>query len=300
MLVAGLGQCSWDTLFFVESYPPVDAKQEISGVTEQGGGPVATALVALSRFGISTRFAGLAGADAAGLKIADSLKAGGVDASGLLRRKGQSSQQAFIAVERATALRTIFWQRPSGGPMETEELAEDFLEGASLLLLDGLMPEASLHLAKKAHELDIPVLLDAGRVREGILELAALSGHVVGSEAFGREMGMDPGGAEAFGRKAREMFPQGLTITLGRGGCVYYGSDGIMSLAAYEVKPVDTTGAGDIFHAGFAYGVLNGFDTMRTLRFASAAAALSTLGLGGRGALPCVEDVIGLMETVQK
>jgi len=300
MLVAGLGQCSWDTLFFVDTYPPVDAKQEIAGVIEQGGGPVATALVALAQMGVRTRFMGLSGDDAAGDSIKESLESGGVDASGLVQRKGHTSQLAFIAVERATARRTIFWQRPTGGTMSPDELAHGSLEGASLLMLDGLMPEASISLARKAREFGIPVLLDAGRVRDGMLELASLSDHVVGSEVFGRDMGMDPEKPREFSARALEAFPQGLTITLGRRGCVHYGPDGCHEVPAYEVEPVDTTGAGDVFHAGYAYGVLKGFDIQRTLRFASAAAALSTLGLGGRAALPMVEDVTGLMEAGQK
>jgi ribokinase len=296
MLVAGLGQCSWDTLFFVDSYPPVDSKQEISGVIEQGGGPVATALVALRRMGISTRFSGIAGDDVAGRKIEDSLNTEGVDTSGLISRKGCASQMAFIAVERGTARRTIFWQRPKGGTISPDELDHGFLKGASLLMLDGLMPEASIHLARRARDLGIPVLLDAGRLREGMLELAALSDHVVGSEGFGLELGMDPENPEEFRQQGIELFPRGLTVTLGENGCVHFGADCYHHLGAYEVDSVDTTGAGDVFHAGFAYGLLYGFDIMRTLRFASAAAALSTRALGGRAALAPVEEIEAMAE----
>ena len=291
MLVAGLGQCSWDTLFFVDRYPPVDSKQEISGVIEQGGGPVATALVALQRMGIGTRFAGLAGDDEAGRKIEGSLRTEGVDTSGLVFRKGQTSQLAFIAVERGSARRTIFWQRPTGVTIAPDELENAFLDDVSLLMLDGILPEASISLARKARTLGIPVLLDAGRLREGMLEIASLSDHVVGSEVFGRELGMDPGRPEEFIESSAELFPRGLTVTLGADGCVHFGPGGYHCLRSFEVEAVDTTGAGDVFHAGFAYGLLKGLDIMRTLSFASAAAALSTRALGGRTAIASVSEI---------
>lgn len=296
MLVAGLGQCSWDTLFFVDSYPPVNAKQEIAGAIEQGGGPVATALVALSRMGISTRFSGLAGDDGAGKKIAASLNTEGIDTLGLISRKGCTSQLAFIAVERGTAQRTIFWQRPCGGTMAPDEIDLGLLEGASLLMLDGLMPEASIYIARRARKTGIPVLLDAGRLREGMMELTAQSDYVVGSEVFGRELGLDPADPEGFRERAIELFPNGLTVTLGESGCVHYSKDGYLHCRAYKVDAVDTTGAGDVFHAGFAYGLLNDFDLSKTLRFASAAAALSTRALGGRAALAQITEIEEMME----
>ena len=59
MSVVGIGQCCWDMLALVETYPEVDEKEEIRFLTEQGGGPVATALVTLARLGNTCRFHGI-------------------------------------------------------------------------------------------------------------------------------------------------------------------------------------------------------------------------------------------------
>lgn len=294
-VVAGLGQCSWDFLYFIDEYPPPDTKREVSGLVEQGGGPVATALVALARLGIVCRFAGVVADDAYGENIRRSLVEEGVDAGGLVVRGGGKSQVAFIAVERETARRTIFWQRPAAQPLRPSEVSEGFLDNVSLLMLDGLMPDVSIDLASRAREQGIPVVLDAGRIRPGMMELAALCDHVVGSEEFGMGLGMDMAEPEGFYDRARQMLPGLLSITLGARGCVCFAPEGVMRVPAFEVDAVDTTGAGDVFHAGYAYGVLKGVDHMERLRFASAAAALGCRALGGRASLPTVKEVRALL-----
>ena len=174
MHVTGLGQCSLDYLSLVDVYPQVDTKKEVLEWHEQGGGPVATALVALSRLGISCCFYGITGDDEAGGKIRQSLADEGVDLKGLVKRKESSSQLAFIAVEKSTAKRTIFWRRPSGKALQPDELDEDFLCGSDFLLIDGLMMDVSLTAVKRAREMNIPVMLDAGSARPGMTGLAGL------------------------------------------------------------------------------------------------------------------------------
>ncbi|MEE9523273.1 MAG: PfkB family carbohydrate kinase, partial [Thermodesulfovibrionales bacterium] len=189
LTVVGIGQCSWDYLSVVDAYPEVDTKKEVLQFEEQGGGPVATALVTLSRLGIQCRFYGITGDDTEGDKITGSLKDENIYVEGLIKRTGESSQIAYIVIGRNTGTRTIFWKRPSGEPLRHEELEDDFLDNADLLLLDGLMKDVSLFAAQKAKEGNIPIMLDAGRVREGTTELARLCDYIVGSEEFAKEIG---------------------------------------------------------------------------------------------------------------
>ncbi len=296
MLVTGIGQCSLDYLARVEDYPGPDAKCEVLRWEEQGGGPVATALVALRRLGVEARFYGVVGDDEAGEKIRASLVEEKVDAGGLKVRPGASSQTAFIVVDRR-GRRTIFWRRPSGAPLGPEELGGGFLEGADFLLLDGLMPGVSLYAAKKARELDVPVMLDAGRVREGTLELARLSDYVVASEEFGRELGLpDPfEDQEGFMRKAGEFFPGIFTATYGERGSVTLTPRLFIYQPAFSVDVVDTTGAGDVFHGGCVFGLLKGWGLRRTLRFASALAALKCRRPGGRAGIPTLEETLAFL-----
>jgi sulfofructose kinase len=60
---------------------------------------------------------------------------------------------------------------------------------------------------------------------------------------------------------------------------------------------VDTTGAGDIFHAGFIYGLLQDWPLDRQLDFACAAAALNCMAVGARGGIQTLEAIEALMRT---
>jgi sulfofructose kinase len=291
--VVGVGQCSLDNLFIVDSFPVPDTKKEVIEWTTAGGGPVATALVGLSRLGVNCSFYGIIGDDEAGEKIAESLETEKVDISGLLVRPQSDSQVAFIAIEKGSGKRTIFWKRPSSGPLRPHELGDDFLSNADFLLIDGLMTEASFHAVRKAREKNVPVMLDAGRVREGMTELAHLCDYVVASEEFGRELVSGSGqfDAETAVRYMQSFGARASTITLGDRGSITIAGDEIFRTPAFRVEVVDTTGAGDVFHGGYIYGLLNRWNIKDVVRFASAFAALKCMQLGGRSGIPSLTEV---------
>ena len=136
-------------------------------------------------------------------------------------------------------------------------------------------------------------MLDAGRVREGMIELAQLCDYVVCSEEFAVEltgskkscdiekavMSMKPFGTKAF------------TITLGDKGSITIAGEDIFQTPAFNVEVIDTTGAGDVFHGGYIYGLLQKWDIKKVVRFASAFAALKSQKLGGRAGIPTLEEV---------
>ncbi len=295
MLVTGIGQCSWDYLGIVDRFPEQDTKPELRTWEEQGGGPVATALVTLRRFGVSARFFGVVGDDGEGAKVRDALVAEGIDADGLIVREGASTQKAFIAVERGSGKRTIFWRRATGRPIRFAELGEGVLDRSDFLHLDGLMGDVSLKAAGAARTRGIPVMLDAGRMREGIVELAARCTYVVSSEVFARELGYDDD-PEEFIKRVRTHIPGVFTFTLGEKGSITYAGDKIIRQPAFPVEVVDTTGAGDVFHGAYIYGILNGWSIEKILRTASAAAGLSCTRLGGRAGIPTRRDLEEFME----
>lgn len=295
MLVTGIGQCSWDILAVMDSYPAVDTKKEVEFLKEQGGGPVATALVALSRLGVSCRFVGVTGDDLEGRKIRESLVNEDIEVSGLVTRKGFSSQFAFIAIEREGGKRTIFWRRPTGLEIRPGELGESFLEKSDFLLLDGLMRDASLHAAQEAKKLNIPVMLDAGSLRDGMIDLARCCDYVVGSERFARGLGWD-GNVESFRGKILELGFGLTTVTLGAKGSITFAANKIIKTPAFQVDAVDTTGAGDVFHGGYIYGLIQGWNMERTLAFASAIAAMKCRKVGGQAGIPSLEEVNQFME----
>jgi len=294
MMVVGIGQCCWDILALVESYPEADEKEEIRLLSEQGGGPVATALVTLTRLGIPCRFHGIVGDDGYAALIRESLAREGVDITGLVTRGGASSQVAFIVIERGNGRRTIFWQRPTGQGLRPEELAAGFLEGAEALYLDGLMPEVSRHALDEARRRGIPVMVDAGRIRPGMMELAARCDYLVAAERFFLDLGWD-GTLEEFRGLASGLGATVVTVTRGAQGSLTWSGGEFFAVPACAVEVVDTTGAGDVFHGGYLYGVLQEWKLHKTVTFASVVAALSCRGMGGRAGIPTLDEAVRVM-----
>ncbi|HLE00532.1 MAG TPA: PfkB family carbohydrate kinase [Bdellovibrionota bacterium] len=301
--VIGLGQCSLDYLAVVDPYPPANSKVDVLEWDEQGGGPVATALVTLSMFGVSCSFCGVIGDDHEGKKIRDDLIRSGIDVAGLRQRAGHASQVAFIAVEKGTGNRTVFCRRSTGPDLAGDELPDAAFSGAGVLLVDGVMPDACLRAAEEAEERNVPVLLDAGRIREGTLRLIGHCDYVVGSTLFAEQLGWT-GDPASFQKRAASLgFRKALTLTFGERGSVTFepgASTGDRSgpkagrwfkTSALSVKALDTTGAGDVFHGAYCYGILKGWPLDLTLEFASAAAALKCKKLGGRSGIPTLDAV---------
>lgn len=296
MKVVGIGQCALDNLFIIDSFPVPDTKKEVLEWTIAGGGPVATALASLSRLGVECDFHGITGDDEAGEKIRTSLLTENVHINGLISRPGSDSQVAFIAVEKESGKRTIFWKRPSAAPLTPDELPDNFLDRADFLHIDGLMHEASVHAVKKARKRNIPVMLDAGRMRENMMELAHMCDYVVGSEEFAREFsGSDSFEPEKVIRQMETFGAKAVTITLGEKGSITLSDNKIFTTPAFTVDVVDTTGAGDVFHGGYIYGLLQKWDIMEVVRFASAFAALKCRKLGGREGIPELKETMDFL-----
>jgi sulfofructose kinase len=285
MVVAGIGQCSLDYLALVDKYPRSDTKKEVLEWHEQGGGPVATALVALSRLGVPCRFCGITGDDDAGNIIRESLKQEGIDVRKLITRVRSRSQIAFIVIEKQPARRTIFWTRPSGKPLMKKEIGTSFFNGVHFLLLDGLMKDVSLYAAERAKGLNIPVMLDAGRARPGMLEIARLSDYVVASQEFVKDIGWDLN-RKTLKQEKERLGIKVLTITMGKRGSITVSHDAVFRLPAFDIHAVDTTGAGDVYHGGYIFGLLQGWDIRDTVLFASAIAAMKCREIGGRAGIP--------------
>jgi sugar/nucleoside kinase (ribokinase family) len=69
----------------------------------------------------------------------------------------------------------------------------------------------------------------------------------------------------------------------------------IVTVKGFEVNVVDTTGAGDVFHGGFIYGLLRNWEVAEILKFANAVAALKCRDIGGRKGIPSLEEVQRLL-----
>ena len=157
-------------------------------------GPVATAMVTLSRLGATTTFIGKISDDYFGGLIKDGLTSESVNIDHIVVENGKRSQFAFIVIEKKTGKRTVLWSRATVTPLSVDEINKNVISTAKVLLLDGLMLESSLEAAKCARDAGVIVVVDAGSMREGPLELVKIADYFIASEDFARQYynGNDP------------------------------------------------------------------------------------------------------------
>jgi ribokinase len=291
-VVVGLGQASYDSLGLLASFPAEDEKVELAAIEGQCGGPASTALVTLSRLGIRTSFLGAVGDDPAGREIAKGLDAEGVESSFLRIRPGHSSQSAFIAITRGSAKRTIFWHRGSAPPLRTEEVDLSSFSNARILHLDGLMLDASLEAARQARARGMKVVMDAGTLRQGSLELLPLVDILIASERFASPLVGREVPPEKALRELSRFAPGELVITLGARGSVGLKGTNLIRQEAIAVHAVDTTGAGDVYHGAYIYGALQGWPMAECMRFASIVSAMKCREVGARRGIPRLEEAL--------
>lgn len=295
--VIGLGQASMDYLARMDKYPDEDRKVELTGIYMQCGGPASTALVALSRLGVKTSFIGSASDDPFGREIKKNLDIEGIDTTYMKIIPGYTSQFAFIVISRDSGRRTIFWHRGTVPPLSPSDIDISPYTSSEILHLDGLMIDASIEAARQAKAHGMLVVMDAGTMREGSLELASLVDVLIASENFVESLIERDGSAEKTLESLRRLGPTQVLVTLGERGSIGLSEKGFHYQGAFPLKVVDTTGAGDVYHGGYIYGLLKKWDMGTCMQFASAAAAIKCTKIGARQGIPRLEQIEGLFRT---
>jgi ribokinase len=293
--VAGVGYSCLDFLATVPEMPEIDTKMGITSLHVQGGGPTATALVTLARLGLRTALTAAVGDDIPGRMAMAELEREGVDTGGVRVQEGATSQCAFILVDEPTGKRTVLWTRGSLKHLAPDDLDAGLILSAKCLLIDDLEIGAQEAAAKMAAKAGIPVVMDAGTHRAGVERLVPHVTHLVASERFpGAFTGIDDRGAAA--ESLLGMGPEVVVVTLGAGGCLAIDKSGRrFEKPGFDVRAVDTTGAGDVFHGAYIRAMLEGWDLGRTLEFANAVAALKCTKPGGRDGIPSMAGAIAFL-----
>lgn len=292
-----IGYNAFDITVPVDGFPDPDSKTEVPFIKLGGGGPGATAAVAMARLGARVQLITPLTDDAGGLSQRQELVSAGIDLSGSPVFPGHECAKAVILVQPETGQRTIFWSRGALPLLDAKSWNPQWLEGVDLLYLDGHEPELSLVAAQASREKGLPVVLDAGSVRTGSEQLVALCTDVISSSVFAPQLtGLeDPLLALA---QLQQRGPKNVAMTFGSEGTLALG-DPPFVVPAFKVNVCDTTGAGDVFHAGYAFALACGGDFGYNLKFGTAVAALKCSHWGGRGGLPLLGDVQEMMNSGQ-
>jgi sulfofructose kinase len=293
--LVGVGLNATDTLIPLAQFPSRGSKTEYKECSILPGGQAATTVVACQTWGLSTRYVGKVGDDeAAGLHRREFTRTG-VDAR-LITVPNASSPQSLILVDEGGE-RTIFYRRDERLLLQPADLVRAWIENARALHVDGFETAAATQAARWARAAGIPVIADLDELYPGVEDLIANVDYLIVSRDFPSRLTGERNLERAL-RVIRKQF--GCTIaaaTLGADGVLAWDGEKIHARPAYRVLVADTTGAGDIFHAGFIYGLLQNWPLDHQLDFACGAAALNCTCSGARGGIGTVDAIENLMAT---
>lgn len=291
--VVGLGLSSVDHLCLVKRHPRLDSKQPLIAYDCQPGGQVPTALVALQRWGLRTAYVGSFGDDAGAALSHDALAADGVDLSAAISRRDTPQQVSVILIDEISGERSVLSQQVNELVLHHDELPRDVLAQGRVLLMDAVDLPAAIEAAHIARDAGVLTVLDTDTPAPGMNDLLRLTDVLIVAAEFPSRLT----GISDLRRALRDTVRRGpwfVGVTLGPGGALALVHGQFHYVPAFHVPVVDSTGAGDIFHAGSIYGLLQGWPVPQTLRFAAAAAALKCEKLGGRPGIPTVERAAAL------
>ena len=292
--VVGIGQSSLDRVCLLDAPPPLGGKAALLGSQELPGGQIATAMLACARLGLRAAYVGTVGDDAAADAVLAPLARAGVDLRGVKRVADAPTRSATVLVDAKSGERTILGYRDPRLTLAPADLEPRLIEGAGCLLLDAVDPEASGFAADVARRAGVPVVLDADSAGPGLEKLLAKIDFPIVSRGLAEAMG-GRGGLPAALAELCALGARLAVVTLGEYGALARCGERLIASPAFRVDVRDTTGAGDVFHAAFVWGLLEGLACEPILRTANAAAAMSCRALGAQGGLPTRSELMAFL-----
>jgi sulfofructose kinase len=293
--VVGVGLNATDTLIRVPAFPAPGGKLEYSAETLQLGGQVASAMIACQSWGLRTRYVGRLGDDHAADLHEHAFHRAGVEAH-TVRVAGAGSPRSLILLD-PEGERSVLCRRDDRLTLQAEDLRREWITRARVLLVDGHDTAAATLAAQWARDAGIPVVADLDAPYPGLEELLNHIDYLIVSRDLPEQL-TDDGDLPRSLRSLHAQYGFRLTAaTLGAEGVLAWDGARFHQAAAFQVPVLDTTGAGDLFHAGFLYGLLQGWPLPQQLEFANAAAALNCTAEGARGGIHPVTEIQELIRS---
>ena len=284
-----IGQAVQDFVLTVNDMPTQADKYRASGFETVGGGPAATAAVAISKLGGTAQLAARVGDDLLANIIVAELESYGVDCTLVRRMTGRQSSVSAVLVDN-TGERLIVNYLDGSMDADPEWLHAYAPLDVAAVLADTRWPEGALLGLNLARRNDLPAILDADLPVPKDGELVRAASYVAFSAGGLAEFSGIDDPEEAL-RSVSEQTEAWCCVTLGSRGALVIEDGRLTDLPAFSVTVRDTLGAGDVWHGAFALALAEGRSANDAMTFASAAAALKVQNGGGRAGCATREDV---------
>jgi len=268
-----------------------------------GGNGVNTA-IALARLGIRVALAAPVGDDRLGGMLRESVRAAGVDDSNLVTIRDAKTSASLVLIESSGERRLLHF-RGANAHFSAQHVNWELVKGArvfhyasafALPAFDGATLTDALRRARELGCLTaVNICWDLQGRWLSLLEPAlAYTDFIFPNREEGRQL-TGESEPEAIAQRLRSAGVKTAIVKLGAKGCFVDSAEGCFTSPGFAVHPVDTTGAGDCFAAAFLAAICWGEGLPEAARFANAAGALATLGMGGADSAPTRAQVVGLL-----
>lgn len=290
MKIFCVGNSAYDITTPLDEFPRENTKYRVHEQIECGGGSAGNAAYLLAKWGMDVSFVGVVGKDVYGKRIRDEFKAIGVNIDYLYLNDDYKTISSHIIINKKNGSRTILSYQYNNNEMPDIDIRDE----VDILFLDGHEYDMSKKLIEQYPS--AIVVIDAERDRKEVRELCKLSDYVVCSKEFMELVSGIPfeskNSLEVSFRKLESLFNTHIIVTLEDAGCAYRNSlNQIEIIPSIKVKAVDTTGAGDIFHGAFIYGIAKDWPMEKILKFANVAGAMSVTKMGGRNSIFPLKEI---------
>lgn len=297
--VTGVGINATDAIITLPQFPEFDSKVEFSSAHVFPGGQVASALVACRHWGLTARYIGSVGDDSAARLQSDEFRRHEIE-SHLIRIRKCSSQTSYILVDGRSGERTILWKRDPRLTLRPKHLRPEWIRRSRVLLVDGHDAVAVAQAARWARASRISVIADVDDLYPEVEALLECTDYLFASSDFPPRLLGDPDLLTGLPEISRRFGCRVAGATLGRLGALAWDGTRFHYCRGFQVSAIDTTGAGDIFHAGIVYGIsrLRRLDVI--LEFSCAAAALNCTAVGARSGIKSLDEIRRFMRHARR
>jgi len=288
MKIVVFGSFNIDKVYSMPYLPDKGETLYCNGYEVHVGGKGLNQALAFRKAGAEVFAAGKVGKD--GNYLTDYLSANGVDTS-LIDFSGEYTGHTIIEVEPGGQNQMILF---GGANREiTKEYCDEILEkaGDADLILTQYETSCVEYMIEAAHKAGIPVAVNPSPyVREVDSLPYGCVDYIIANEFEGQSITGESDSEEIV--KSLHALNKGKVIlTLGDRGSVYYDGNTAVSVPAFNVNAVDTTGAGDTFTGYCLYHLLNGDNPEAALRIAAAASAVEVTQRGAAETIPDSDTV---------
>ncbi|MCQ2484337.1 MAG: ribokinase [Clostridia bacterium] len=292
------GSMNIDKVYSLAHLPEKGETLYTDGYEIHVGGKGLNQAVSLAKSGADVSMAGWVGTD--GGFLTDFLNESGVNTDMIQQTNGFTGH-AVIEVDRDGQNQMILF--PGANKEITENYCDTVLESlceGDLLLMQYETSQVE-YMLRKAHSKGIITALNPSPYVDEIKKLPFdCVDYLILNESEG-QMITDKTDVTEVVEALKALNPDGVVIlTLGGDGSVYADKSQTVSVPAFKVNAVDTTGAGDTFTGYCLNAVLNGAEPCEALRTASAASAIVVTKIGAAQTIPTFSEVKSFLSNLDK